>query len=91
MENTIINCATPFVEEAGDPWTVQSWFEAQPGNMQMNPGLNGPFPPAGASYLHGYPIDRDTFGSFFDAVDYIGAFSDDGTAAWTHGWTPQNF
>jgi len=91
MENTIINCATPFVEEDGDPWTVQSWFEAQPGNMQMNPGLVGPFPPAGASYLHGYPIDRDTFGPFFDAVDYIGAFSDSGPAAWTHGWTLQNF
>jgi len=91
MENTILNCATPFVEEAGDPWTVQSWFEAQPGNMQMNPGLNGPFPPAGAGYLHGYPIDRDTFGPFFNAVDYIGAFSDSGPAAWTHGWTLQNF
>jgi len=91
MENTILNCATPFVEEAGDPWTVQSWFEAQPGNMQMNPGLNGPFPPAGAGYLHGYPIDRNTFGPFFNAVDYIGAFSDSGAAAWTHGWTLQNF
>ena len=91
MENTIINCATPFVEEDGDPWTVQSWFEAQPGNMQMNPMLNGPFPPADASYLHGHPIDRDTFGNFFDDVDYIGAFSDDGMAAWTHGWTLQNF
>jgi len=91
MENTILNCATPFVEEAGDPWTVQSWFEAQPGNMAMNPGLNGPFPPADATYLHGYPIDKATFGPFFNAVDYIGAFADDGTAAWTHGWTLQNF
>jgi len=91
MENTIINCATPFVEESGDPWTVQSWFEAQPGNMQANPMLNGPFPPAGASYLHGYPIDRDTFGNFFDDVDYIGAFSNNGSAAWTHGWTLQDF
>ncbi|MGA9572811.1 MAG: hypothetical protein WBS20_02565 [Lysobacterales bacterium] len=91
MENTILNCATPFVEEAGDPWTVQSWFEAQPGNSQMNPMLNGPFPPADASYLHGYPIDKATFGPFFDAVDYIGAFSDSGAAAWTHGWTLQNF
>ncbi len=91
MENTIINCATPFVEEAGDPWTVQSWFQAQPGNMQMNPNLSGPFPPASASYLHGYPIDKEAFGPFFDAVDYIGAFSDTGAAAWTHGWTLQDF
>jgi hypothetical protein len=53
--------------------------------------LNGPFPPADASYLHGHPIDRDTFGNFFDDVDYIGAFSDDGMAAWTHGWTLQDF
>ena len=91
MENTILNCGTNFDEEVGDPWTIQSWFEAQQGNMQMNPELNGPFPPASASYLHGFPIDKEEFGQFFEAVDYIGAFSGTGAAAWTHGWTLQDF
>jgi len=90
MENTIINCATPFVEEAGDPWTVQSWFEAQSGNMQMNPNLQGPFPPAGASYLSGFPINQDEFDSFFQNYEYIGAFPSAGSA-WTQGWTLQDF
>jgi len=91
MENSIVNCATNFVEESGDPWTVQSWFTSQPGNQQINPNLSGPFPPASASYLHGFPLDKETFGPFFNAVDYIGAFSNSGEAAWTHGWTLQDF
>jgi len=90
MENSILNCATNFVEEAGDPWTVQSWFTAQPGNMQINPMLQGPFPPASASYLHGFPINLDEFDSFFQNYDHIGAFSG-AEAAWTHGWTLQDF
>jgi hypothetical protein len=90
MENTIINCATPFVEESGDPWTVQSWFEAQSGNMQMNPALVGPFPPAGASYLSGFPFDKAAWGDFFNAYDHIGAFTGANTS-WTHGWTLQDF
>jgi hypothetical protein len=91
MENSIVNCATNFLEESGDPWTVQSWFTAQPGNMQMDPLLSGPFPPASASYLHGYMLDKEAFGPFFNAVDYIGAFSNSGEASWTHGWTLQDF
>lgn len=91
MENSIVNCTTNFLEESGDPWTVQSWFTSQPGNQQINPNLSGPFPPASASYLHGFPLDKETFGPFFNAVDYIGAFSNSGEAAWTHGWTLQDF
>jgi len=91
MENSMVNCATNFLEESGDPWTVQSWFTSQPGNQQINPNLSGPFPPASASYLHGFPLDKETFGPFFNAVDYIGAFSNSGEAAWTHGWTLQDF
>lgn len=90
MENTILNCATNFVEEPGDPWTVQSWFAAQQGNMQMNPALEGPFPPDGASYLKGFPINMDEFDSFFQNYGHIGAFSG-AEAAWTHGWTLQDF
>lgn len=90
MENTILNCNSNFVEEAGDPWTVQSWFEAQQGNMVSNPMLEGVFPPAGAAYLNGYPVDMEKFDSFFQNYDHIGAFSG-AKAAWTHGWTLQEF
>ncbi len=90
VENTIINCGTSFVEETGDPWTVQSWFEAQNGNMAMDPGLMGVFPPAGASYTKGFPIDMASFDPFFQNYEHIGAFSS-AAAAWTHGWTLQEF
>lgn len=90
MENTILNCDTPFVEEDGDPWTVQSWFEAQDGNMVMDPALDGVFPPAGASYTNGYPLDMEVFNDFFQNYDHIGAFSG-AKQAWTHGWTLQDF
>jgi len=90
MENTIVNCGTNFVEEDGDPWTVESWFKAQDGNMEMDPALEGVFPPASANYTTGYPINMDDFDSFFQNYGHIGAFSSDKTA-WTHGWTLQDF
>ncbi len=90
MNNTIFNCDTPFVEEDGDPWTVQSWWEAQSGNSQQDPNLNGPFPPMDASYLEGNTIDRDVFDMFFQNYENIGAFSGE-AQGWTHGWTLQDF
>lgn len=90
MENSIVNCTNNFVEEDGDPWTVQSWFEAQEGNMAMDPALEGVFPPESASYTSGFPINMDDFDSFFQNNDYIGAFSG-ARNAWTHGWTLQDF
>lgn len=90
MENTIVNCETSFDEEDGDPWTVQSWFEAQDGNSEENPALEGVFPPAGAAYTNGFPLDREKFDSFFQNYDHIGAFSG-AKQAWTHGWTLQDF
>jgi len=90
MTNTIINCSSNFVEESGDPWTVQSWFESQAGNAAMDPALDGVFPPAGASYLSGFPLDLTVFDSFFNNYDYVGAFSGS-DVAWTHGWTLQDF
>jgi len=90
MENTILDCDSNFVEESGDPWTVQAWFEAQSGNMQINPNLEGVFPPASAPYLKGYPLDMEKFDSFFQNYDHIGAFSS-AKSAWTHGWTLQDF
>jgi len=90
MENTILNCAVSFDEEAGDPWTIQSWFEAQNGNSEEDPALEGVFPPPGAAYLSGFPIDMEQFDAFFQNQEYIGAFPG-AKQAWTHGWTLQDF
>ena len=90
MENTMVNCGTNFVEEDGDPWTVESWFTAQDGNLETDPALDGVFPPAGADYLGGFPLDREKFDSFFQDYGHIGAFSG-AKQAWTHGWTLQDF
>lgn len=90
MENTILDCSSNFVEESGDPWTVQAWFQAQSGNSQTSANLEGVFPPAGAPYLNGYPVDMSKFDSFFQNYDHIGAFSS-AKSAWTHGWTLQDF
>jgi hypothetical protein len=93
IQNSIVDCETNFVEEDDDPWTVQSWFEAQAGNSAEDPGLVGVFPPEGASYLRGFPVgyagqEEGYFDSFFQNYEHIGAFSGPG-AAWTQGWTLQ--
>lgn len=90
IQNSIVNCSTNFVEEEGDLFTVQSWFEEDGSNMVMNPMLEDEvFPPSGATYLSGFPIDHDVFDSFFQNLDHIGAFG--AGPAWTTGWTLQNF
>ncbi len=79
------------MEEPGDPWTVESWFDAAGTNMEMNPNLQDlVFPPANASYTSGFDLDPELFPApFFQNQDYIGAFGQG--PAWTAGWTLQNF
>jgi len=90
IENTIVNCATNFVEEDGDLFTVESWFNEAGTNQAVDPALvDRIFPPAGADYLSGAPINFTIFDSFFQNQDYIGAFGPG--QAWTAGWTLQNF
>lgn len=86
IQNSVVNCAENFDEEGSDGFSVSNWYTSQQGNEVGNPGLNGPFPPAGAAYLTGKTIDPSTFGDFFDKVDYSGAFQSEG-GAWIHGWT----
>ena len=90
MENTILNCNTNIVEndeDTPDPWSVQDFFDNQPGNMEMNPGLNGGiFPPANATYLSGFELDPMVYDDFFEDVDYIGAFRSR-DSAWIWNWT----
>ncbi|MEM1411424.1 MAG: hypothetical protein AAGH19_03620 [Pseudomonadota bacterium] len=90
IQNSVVNCATNFVEEEGDPWTVQSWFEADGTNLETDPMLeNLLFLPAGSDLESGFDIDYSIFDSFFQNQDYVGAFGPG--QAWTAGWTLQNF
>jgi len=86
MENTLINCANNFVVDPTDPWTTQAWFDAQPGNAEQNPQLNGVFPPPNANYLTGYNLDPTVFDSFFDKTEYIGAVRNE-DSAWFYNWS----
>lgn len=86
MENTIFDCDTSFTEESGDPWTVESFFNAQPGNSESDPMLNVMFPPEGAAYTSGYDLDTMVYDDFFEHVDFIGAFRSE-ASAWHYGWT----
>jgi hypothetical protein len=90
MENTILDCNTNIRadDEGGpDPWSVQEWFDEQPGNMEVDPMLvDGVFPPADAGYTTGYPLDPTVFDDFFEDVDYIGAFRSR-EQAWHYKWT----
>jgi hypothetical protein len=88
FENTILNCTTHIVEndeDAADPWSVTTWFNGQPGNSFGNPNLDGVFPPAGAAYLSGYPLDPEVYDDFFEDVDWIGAFRSR-DSAWHYNW-----
>lgn len=84
MENTVISCDVNFEEEDGDAFTVQSFFEAQPGNMVADPALMGIYPTANSPAA--MMMDAEKWGAFFDKVTYVGAFKDQATA-WTNGWT----
>jgi hypothetical protein len=69
-----------FEESDGDLWSVQSFFEAQGGNMSMDPSLTG-YLPAAKIQATG-PLSAD---DFIQAVDYIGAFRD-ANDDWTYPW-----
>jgi hypothetical protein len=90
IQNSIVNCATNFVEEGGDPWTVEDWFNADGTNQEVDPALEGVFPPAGAAFTSGADIDYTIFDSFFSNYGHVGAFSGK-SSAWTQGWTLQDF
>jgi hypothetical protein len=89
FENTILNCGTNIVEndeDTPDPWSVQQFFDEQPGNSEGDPGLDGVFPPEGAAYLSGFELDPAVYGDFFEHTDYIGAFRSR-DSAWHYNWS----
>lgn len=83
MVNSVVHCNTNFKDGNGATFTVEEWFTSQPGNSQGDPLLNGFLPAVGSPLtLGGAPVN-DTF---FDQVDYIGAFKD-ADDNWTEEWT----
>lgn len=66
-----------------EPWAIADWFKAQAGNMTTDPLLKGYLPTSKSPAIGGGVALDDTW---FDYVDYIGAFADEGDD-WTKGWT----
>ena len=90
IQNSVVDCDTNFVEEDGDPWTVEEWFNSFVGNSEEDVDLvDDIFLPEDSDLLSGFPIDYTIFDSFFQNQDYVGAFGPG--QAWTAGWTLQNF
>ena len=89
FENVIVGgCATDFSDgEEGDPYLVSDFFRSSAfsGNMEMDPALDGIFPPEDATYTSGFDINMERFDPFFNNYDHIGAFPND-KAPWTTGW-----
>ncbi len=82
IENTYVNCANPFNDQAGLPFKVSDWFNAQPGNFVGDPQLNGHLPAFGSPLTSSAPPSNDD--PFFVKTNYIGAFANENDD-WTKG------
>lgn len=82
MTHTLLSCSKPFEVEAGDPWSLQDWFQNQVGNRTVDAALSNWVPAPGSPALGAGETPDDLF---FDPVDFAGAI---GTAEenWTTGW-----
>lgn len=89
FRNSILDCAEPTKNSTDDAGNVtldaNAWFRAQPGNIIGDALLGGYIPAPNSPALgNGYNVANNV-DSWFDNVDYIGAF--DGEEDWTVGWT----
>lgn len=84
MNSTVVDCSTSFVEDSGEAFTVQAWFEAQDDNVELDTGMTDYINSSAVNALNAY--DTEALGSFFDAADYVGAVPS-AEADWTEGWT----
>ena len=89
FRNSIIDCAEPFKNSVDDndveTLDAAAWFNNQPGNIVGDALLGGYVPAPNSPALgNGYNVANNV-DSWFDNVDYIGAF--DGETDWTLGWT----
>ncbi len=87
MQSIVLDCTTNFDESAGDTTDLSTWFLGQPNNAEINNSMSDVFP--GPIEQAVTAFDINALDSWFDDVDYIGAFSGSETAAsnWAAGWT----
>ena len=83
IENSFVHCASNFADGEGATFTTSDWFLSQSGNRAEDPLLSGYLPVTGSPLTLGGGAVND---SFFDAVDYAGAFKD-ANDDWTQEWT----
>lgn len=84
MNNSVVDCATNFIEETDEPYTVESWFTAQDGNTELVTGMTDYINSSEVNTLQYF--EPETLGSFFDETDYVGAVPSV-EEDWTAGWT----
>jgi len=84
MDYSVVDCDTNFIEEDGDPFTVQAWFEAGSGNVELDTGMTDYINSDAVNAL--MAVDPDTVDSWFDSTDYRGAVESSAND-WTEGWT----
>ncbi len=76
VQNSIVYCPTSsaYLEEEGDAFSVQSWWEDQ-GNVNDDPGLEDPYNLLSPGWLPAAGSLGEGLGAFPDGID------------WTDGWT----
>jgi hypothetical protein len=84
MNNSVVDCTTNFIEDAGEAFTTEAWFSAQDGNTELSTSMTDYINSSAVNAESAF--DASSLGSFFDSVDYIGAVPDT-DSDWTDGWT----
>ncbi len=85
IQNTYLACDTAIIEEPEDLIDNSDFFDSFDAENTTFGGFPGIFPPSGAAFLRGRPMDPAIF-SDLDLTEFAGAFENEENA-WTAGWT----
>ena len=85
MANAIVDCDLNYLEDKGEPGSVEAWFTGGDNNVAGDANLADPFNLDTPDYASSATGGVAPSGAFFDQVDHIGAVTpgDDWTAGWT--------
>jgi hypothetical protein len=86
MNNSVVDCSTNFIEDAGEAFATGDWFLAQDGNVELDTGMTDYINSSAVNALQG--MDTSSMSSFFDSTDYVGAVPN-AEADWLQDWTFQ--
>ena len=84
MNNSVVDCDTNFIEDAGEAFTVESWFTEQDGNVELATGMTDYINSPAVNALQA--TDPTSLGSYFEEADYVGSVPS-AEEDWTAGWT----